>query len=329
MRKLIIITAMALLLCDIAWAENLVWPPPPEKPRIQFIKTIIKPEDIGIKKSFLRKVWEFVAGDEPEGMARPYGIAVKGDKIVVTDVALAGFHVFDLSRNNYTIINPKALRVPSPLAVAFSGSERVLVADSVLKKILIFDSEGKYVGEFAAGFPFQRPTAIALSPIDNAVWVTDTLAHQVFKFSLKGEKLLAVGKRGEKKGEFNYPTGITVGKDGKVYVCDTLNARIQIFSPEGAFLASFGKHGDSTGDFSHPKSVALDSDGNIYVVDGLFDAVQIFDKEGRLLLVFGKKGAKNGEFNVPATIFIDEKDRVLISDSYNGRLQIFQYLRES
>jgi len=329
MRKLTIITAIALLLCEIAWAENLVWPPPPEKPRIQFMKTIIKPADLGIKKSFFKKIWEFVAGDEPESMVRPYGIAVKGDKIFITDVALAGFHVFDLSRNNYKIISPKPVRVPSPLAAAFIDNERVLVVDSVLKKILVFDNEGKYVSEFAAGFPFQRPTAICVSPLDNAVWVTDTLAHQVFKFNLKGEKLLILGKRGDKKGEFNYPTGIAVGKDGKVFVCDTLNARIQIFSSQGSYLFSFGKHGDSTGDFSHPKSIALDSDGNVYVVDGLFDAVQIFDEKGQLLLVFGRKGVKNGEFNVPASICIDEKDRILISDSYNGRLQIFQYLRES
>jgi len=329
MRKLTIITAIALLLCEIAWAENLVWPPPPEKPRIQFMKTIIKPADIGIKKSFFKQIWEFVAGDEPESMVRPYGIAVKGDKIFITDVALAGFHVFDLSRNNYKIISPKPVQVPSPLAAAFIGSERVLVVDSVLKKILVFDNEGKYVSEFSAGFPFQRPTAICVSPFDNAVWVTDTLAHQVFKFNLNGEKLLTLGKRGDKKGEFNYPTGLAVGKDGKVFVCDTLNARIQIFSPQGRYLFSFGKHGDSTGDFSHPKSIALDSDGNVYVVDGLFDAVQIFDEKGQLLLVFGRKGVKNGEFNVPASICIDEKDRILISDSYNGRLQIFQYLRES
>ena len=328
MRKLTIIAMLVLLLCPAAWAENLVWPPPPDQPRIQFLKTIVKPADIGIKKSFFKKIWEFVAGEEPESMIRPYGIAVKGDKIFITDVALPGFHIFDLSRSDYKIVSPKLARVPSPLAAAFAGSERVMVVDSVLRKILTFDIEGKFVDEFASGFSFQRPTSISVSPLDRAVWVTDTAAQQVIKFSPKGEKLLALGKRGDKKGEFNYPTGLTVGKDGKVYVCDTLNARIQIFSPEGKFIFSFGKHGDSTGDFSHPKSIALDSDGNIYVIDGLFDAVQIFDEKGRLLLVFGRKGTQNGEFNVPASISIDEKDRILISDSYNGRLQIFQYLRE-
>jgi DNA-binding beta-propeller fold protein YncE len=332
MRKLVFILAILWLIpCfpDGSRAEPLTWPPPPERSRIQFVRVVSKPADIGIKKSFLMKIWEFIVGDEPEAMSRPFGIAVKGDKIVVTDVALAGFHVFDLMKNNYKIVTSKPSRLPSPLGAAFTKDGRALVVDSVLRKIFVYNDKGDFVGEFAAGFPFLRPTMVSISPADNAVWVTDTLAHQLFKFSSTGEKLLTLGKRGTQKGEFNFPTGITVGKGGTLYVCDTMNARIQIFSSDGRFISSFGRQGDSTGDFAHPKSVALDSEGNIYVVDGLFDAVQIFDPKGRLLLVFGRKGTKNGEFYVPATIFIDEKDRIFVSDSYNGRLQIFQYLRES
>jgi DNA-binding beta-propeller fold protein YncE len=332
MRKFVCILAMLLLMpCfpDGSRAEPLTWPPPPERSRIQFVRVVSKPADIGIKKSFLMKIWEFVAGDEPQTMSRPFGIAISGDKIVVTDIALAGFHIFDLMKNNYKIVTSKPSRLPSPLGAAFTKDGRALVVDSVLRKVFTYNDKGDFIGEFAAGFPFLRPTMISVSPADNAVWVSDTLAHQLFKFSPTGEKLLTIGKRGNQKGEFNYPTGITVGKDGTLYVCDTMNARIQIFSSEGRFISSFGRKGDSTGDFAHPKSVALDSDGNIYVVDGLFDAVQIFDTKGRLLLVFGRKGMGNGEFYVPATIFIDEKDRIFVSDSYNGRLQIFQYLRES
>jgi DNA-binding beta-propeller fold protein YncE len=314
---------------DGGQAEPLTWPPPPERSRIQFVRVVSKPADIGIKKSFFRRIWEFIAGDEPDAMIRPFGIAVRGDKIVVTDVALAGFHVFDLMKNNYSIVTSKPVRLPSPLSAAFTKDDRMLVADSVLRKIFTYNNKSDFIGEFAAGFPFLRPTMVSVSPADNAVWVSDTLAHQLFKFSPTGEKLLTLGKRGNQKGEFNFPTGITVGKDGTLYVCDTMNARIQIFSSDGRFISTFGRQGDSTGDFAHPKSVALDSEGNIYVVDGLFDAVQIFDPKGRLLLVFGRKGTGNGEFYVPATIFIDEKDRIFVSDSYNGRLQIFQYLRES
>ncbi|MBU0768584.1 MAG: 6-bladed beta-propeller [Proteobacteria bacterium] len=328
MKKIIFTLVILLLLPYAVWADELTWPPPPEMSRIKFVQAVRGPSDLKIKKSFFKKIWEFVAGDEPEGISRPFAVAVKGDRICVTDMALSGFHLFDLTANNYKIITPKPVKLTSPVGAVFTGDERLLIADSVLKKVFAFSNKGDFAGEFSPGFPFQRPTAVAVSPLDNSVWVSDTLAHQILKFSPVGEKLLSIGVRGDKKGEFNYPTGITIGKDGRVYICDTLNARLQVFSPTGKFLFKFGKHGDSTGDFANPKSVALDGEGHIYIVDGLFDAVQIFDEKGRLLLVFGQRGTKNGEFYVPSSIVIDEKDRIFVSDSYNGRIQIFQYLRE-
>lgn len=317
-----------LLFPQTPWADELTWPRPPEKSRIKFIQEVRGPSDLHIKKSFLRKIWEFIAGEEPEGISRPFAIAVKGDRIAVTDVSLYGFHLFDLRVNDYKVVTPKPVKLTSPVGAAFTTDGRLLVADSVMKKVFVFSSKGDFAGEFASLFPFQRPTSIAVSPLDNSIWVSDTLAHRVFKFSPTGEKLFTLGKRGDGEGEFNYPTGITAGKDGRLYVCDTLNARMQIFSPTGKFLFKFGRHGDSTGDFAHPKSVTLDSEGHIYIVDGLFDAVQIFDEKGRLLLVFGQRGQKKGEFYVPSSIIVDEKDRIFVSDSYNGRVQIFQYLRE-
>ncbi|MDZ4164848.1 MAG: 6-bladed beta-propeller [Smithellaceae bacterium] len=328
MKKIVFALIVLLLLSGTVWSEELTWPPPPEMSRIKFVQTVRGPSDLKIKKSFFKKLWEFIAGDELEGLIRPVALTVQGDIICVTDVVYAGFHLFNLKTNSYKIITPKAVKLTSPTGAVFAGDGRLLLADSVIKKVFTFSDKGVFTGEFAAGFPFQRPTSLAVSPVDGSVWVSDTLAHQVFKFSPTGEKLLTLGKRGEKNGEFNYPTGITIGKDGRVYVCDTLNVRLQVFSSTGKFLFKLGRHGDSTGDFAHPKAVALDSEGNIYIVDGLFDAIQIFNEKGKLLLVFGQRGTRNGEFYVPASIFIDEKDRIFVSDSYNGRMQIFQYLRE-
>ncbi|MHB8091949.1 MAG: 6-bladed beta-propeller [Syntrophales bacterium] len=328
MRRIASTIVILLLLPYAAWADELTWPPPPEISRIRFVQEVRGPSDLKIKKSFFKKIWEFIAGDEPEGIRRPFAIAVRKDRICVTDVILAGFHLFDLIDNNYKIIVPRKARLTSPVGAAFTIDGRLLVTDSVMKKVFVFNGKGGLTGEFAAGFPFLRPTAVAVSPLDNSVWISDTRAHQIFKFSPTGEKLLSLGKRGTNDGEFNYPTGIAIGKDGRVYVCDTLNARLQVFSETGEFLFKFGRHGDSTGDFANPKAVALDGDGHIYIVDGLFDAVQIFDEKGRLLLVFGQRGTKSGEFYVPSAIVIDEKDRIFVSDSYNGRIQIFQYLRE-
>lgn len=321
------IVISVILLFNLVEASDLVWPPPPDKAKIQFLQSITKPFDIGIKKSFFKKIFEFFAGEETEEIARPFSITSKNGKVFITDIGLNGFHIFDFKEGRYKLVSGKKAKIESPVGIAATKDNKILIVDSILKKVLIFNDSGDFEGEFAKGFPFKRPTAISVSPSDGSIWIADTLAHQIHKFSLNGGKLLTIGKRGINSGEFNYPTGILVSKDGKVYVCDTLNFRIQVFSSDGRFLYKFGKHGDSTGDFAHPKSLAIDTDGNIYVIDGLFDAVQIFDSKGKLLLVFGQRGTKNGEFYVPASIYIND-DKIYISDSYNKRVQIFKYLKE-
>ncbi len=96
MNKLIFTFIILLFVPYAVWADELTWPPPPEMSRIRFVQTVKGPSDLKIKKSFFKKVWEFIAGDEPEGISRPFAVAVKGDRICVTDVMLSGFHIFDL-----------------------------------------------------------------------------------------------------------------------------------------------------------------------------------------------------------------------------------------
>jgi DNA-binding beta-propeller fold protein YncE len=330
LRKILFLVMFFMLVVGPAMAAvDLVWPPPPDKARIQLTRVITNPADIGIKKSFFKKLWDFLAGEEEEELVRPFGLAVKNGRLFVTDTGGQSLHILDFKEGKYILASNKKIQMLAPVGIAITQDGKALVADSLLKKVLVFDNKGDFEGEFARGFAFQRPTAVAVSPVDGTVWVVDTLSHQAIKFSSSGDKLLAVGKRGVKHGEFNYPSGMAVAKDGRVFVCDTLNARVQIFSSAGKFISAFGKQGDSTGDFSHPKSVALDSDGNVYVVDGLFDAVQIFDEKGRLLLVFGLRGTREGEFYVPASISIDENDTIYVADSYNKRVQQFRYIKES
>ena len=330
LKKIILFLFCSLFLAGPAPAAlDLVWPPPPDKARIQFKRAITNPADIGIQKSFFKKLWDFLAGEEEEALVRPFGLAVKNGSLFITDSAQLTFHIMDFQGKSYKLVSNEKAKMQAPVGIAVTKDGKVLVADSLSARILVFNTRGDFTGNFAGGFVFQRPTALSVSPVDGTVWVVDTLAHRIIKFNPSGEKLLVVGKRGLQRGEFNYPSGVTVARDGRVFVCDTLNARIQIFSPEGKFLSAFGKQGDSTGDFSHPKSVALDSDGNIYVVDGLFDAVQIFDEKGRLLLVFGLRGTREGEFYVPSSIAIDEQDNIYVADSYNKRVQQFRYIKES
>lgn len=85
------------------------------------------------------------------------------------------------------------------------------------------------------------------------------------------------GKLGEKDGEFNRRSCLSVSKEGQLIVCDSQNYRVQIFEMSGKFVATFGCHGSGKEMFNVPVSAAVLSDGKIAVSDFFNHRVQIFE----------------------------------------------------
>lgn len=310
-------------------ASSLFWPPPPQQPRIQMVKTLSGSRDMGVSKSWLMKALDSLLGKEDaQEMLRPYGVYADLNRVYVTDPGSSSVHVFDLRhRQVMQIASFQKDRFISPIGIAADKTGNIYISDSLLRRVIICDKEGKYLYEIGSPEYFARPAGIAID--DERIYIVDTHGHKVLVFSVRDARFLfQFGKNGTAKGEFHYPTHIFAGRDGFIYVTDSLNFRIQIFDRNGSFVSSFGKLGDGTGDLSKPKGVAVDSEGHIYVSDAHFDNVQIFDRTGRLLLVVGKSGRREGEMFLPAGVYIDTRDRIYVADSYNRRVQIFQYLKE-
>jgi len=302
-------------------AESLVWPPPPQQPRIKYLYAFRGPGDLGFRLSFFERLGEFFAGKENRRMVRPYAIAAADGLVAVADPGLRVVHLFDMKNEKYRAIDEVADEpFASPVGVAF-GPDRIYVADSTLGKVFILDRQGGYRGAITG---LQRPTGIAYHAGSNRLFVADTLGHKIVAFDADGTRLLSFGSRGSANGTFNYPSHLTV-HGNILYVNDTMNFRVQAFDIDGDFLLSFGKVGDGSGNFAQPKGVSTDSAGNIYVVDAIFDGVQIFDDKGHFLLSFGKQGNLAGEFWLPTGIFIAQ-DKIFVADSYNERIQVFEFI---
>jgi DNA-binding beta-propeller fold protein YncE len=282
-----------------------------------------------MKKSWLRKTMDTLMGKDEtvEMLLRPYGVFADAARIYVTDPGTRLLHVFDMKARKYLKIKQADKKeLLSPIGVAVDINGDIYLSDSVLKRIFLFNREGKYLKDIGSDEVFIRPAGIALD--GERLYVVDTHGHRIGVFSkTDGSFLFSFGKDGSRKGDFHYPTNIFIGKDGLLYIADSMNFRVQIFDRDGHFISTFGKHGDGSGDFSKPRGIAVDSDGHVYVVDALFDTVQVFDKDGRLLLAFGKTGREKGEMILPAGLFIDGEDRIYAADSYNNRVQIFQYMK--
>lgn len=313
-----------------ATTPSLVWPPPPEASRIMYLRSIATPNDVGITKSFFRRVVEFITGPEQERIAQPYGVQVDAqNRIFVVDSAAKFVHLFDYLGGSYTRIPGRASEdLRFPIDVALDDQGRLYVTDAEGGKVFGFDLSGKRLFEQSWKGTLKRPTGITYNPANRLLYVVDSLEHRVLAFDPSGLLRFQFGSRGEDDGQFNYPTNITSDREGRLYVTDSMNFRVQIFDRAGTFLSKFGRHGDALGDFSKPKGIALDSDGHIYVVEGLFDVILIYDQSGRFLLSFGGPGNGPGQFWLATGIFIDAQDRIYVADSYNHRIQVFQYLKE-
>ncbi len=309
---------------------DIIWPRPPEIPRIRLVNSISRPADLNIQEKGLTRLFRFIKGVETKFMVTPYGVVTDRDgRLYVVDNFTRLVHVFDRKRSAFYTFPEDGTLLTSPIGIALDNKGNVYVSDSKDAVIRMFQKGGKkYIGELGRGL-LERPTGLTFNTLTNELLVVDTESSQVLRFDVESRRVKGViGRRGNIKGYFYKPTNIFTTREGNIIVSDSLNFRIQVLSPEGEFINAFGSAGNGPGYFSRPRGVAADSDGNIYVVDALFDNIQIFDRQGKLLMDFGSPGNGYGEFWLPSGIFIDAEDRIYVADSYNHRVQVFKYLKE-
>lgn len=309
---------------------KIIWPGPPEKPRIKYMWSI---NQVATTTEGKRGLLDFLAGDatgdvtDPRTsnvLMRPYAVFADARKrLYVADPGACRVTVIDMKTGAaLSIFQAGKDEFLAPVGVIADPAGRIYVADSELKKVLVFDEKGKYLSSLEG--EFKKPTCMAIDTKNSRIYVADTLADTVFLYDLNGKRVGSIGRPGSLLGEFNFPTHLFVDSKGLLYVTDAMNFRVQIFGPDGKSLGAVGSLGDAESNLDKPKGVAADSHGNIYVVDSLKDTVKIFDKEKGLLLAFGTKGSNLGEFWLPSGIFIDDKNMIYVADPYNMRIQAFQ-----
>jgi len=306
--------------------NDLVWPPPPERPRIKFVEILSNDKDL------LTTRWDRVKDFFFGWLARkfldnPYACATyKTERVYVSDPGYPAVFVFDRKRKDIWLIGTERDGgLWMPVGIDLDENGNLYVADTKQAKVFVYDVEGKFLRSFGEG-ELIRP--VGLTYANHRVYVTDSKKHVIKIFDPAGNPVGEIGKRGTGDGEFNFPLYITHDREGNIYVVDSMNFRFQILSGRGEFIKSIGGPGDVSGTFSRPKGIAIDSDGHIYVSDAAFNNVQIFDKEGNFLLYFGSYGREPGKFLFPGGLCFDEIDRLYVPEQMNSRVQVFQYIKE-
>jgi DNA-binding beta-propeller fold protein YncE len=206
-----------------------------------------------------------------------------------------------------------------PRSVAADGKGNILVFRASEPPVLIFNRDGKLQKTWGEGL-FPDAHSIDIDR-EGFLWLTDRDDHMVYKFTMDGKQLMALGTKG-KAGDnkstdaFNGPSDVAVARNGDFFVSDGyFNSRVVHFSKDGKFIKIIGGvKGPAPGQFDLPHGLAIDSKGRLLVLDRQITTnnarVQIFDRNGTFLEQWTDIGGKR-----PAGIAVAADDTVYIADT--------------
>jgi DNA-binding beta-propeller fold protein YncE len=243
---------------------------------------------------------------------------------------VAGFS--QTSNNKYDIVKFGAPPEGEPdwgdtVSIAADGKGSILVFRRAEPPVLIFNREGKLLNSWGTGL---FPEIHSIDVFDGFVWITDTKDHMVYKFTMDGKQLMALGTKGvpgdnSSKTAFNRPTDVAIAPNGDIFVSDGYgNSRIVHFSKDGKFIKIIGgTKGGGPGEFNPPHAIRFDSKGRLIVNDWQGNVknprLQIFDQDGKFIEQWTNLGIVR-----PTGLAIAPDDTVYVGDTEGNSIWVLK-----
>lgn len=171
-----------------------------------------------------------------------------------------------------------------PTDVAFDSEGRVYVSEyGGNDRVQVFDQQGNYLSTFGhfgnEADQLSRPQSILF--VKNAagveeLYITDSCNHRISVWSKEGKHLRNIGQSGSPLGQFRFPYGLSMDREGNLIITEYGNTRVQRLKPDGTPIDSWGHPGRLDGELAYPWDTAVDKDGRCVVIDAGNNRMQVF-----------------------------------------------------
>jgi streptogramin lyase len=210
--------------------------------------------------------------------------------------------------------------------IAADGKGNVVVLVRTAPYFRLFTRDGKFVKAFGDDGLFQSAHSVTIDS-QGFLWVTDSAAHVVHKFSPDGRLLMTLGRKGvagdnTSRDLFNQPNHVAIAPNGDIYVSDGYqNSRVVHFSSAGQLVRIIGGvKGSQPGQLQLPHGVALDSQGRILVNDSDNKRVSVFDKEGKFVESWPFPSRGGIAVTADDTVYVSDVNVGVVNIVKNGKL---------
>ncbi|MGA1864337.1 MAG: NHL repeat-containing protein [bacterium] len=202
-------------------------------------------------------------------------------------------------------------------------SSLIYVADTENNRVIIFTSDGEYLGPFLTSRPVKRPFDLIFGP-DSLIYITQLEEKSIEVFNKKGVWQTSIPRNSRRK-EFELKPGRMIfDRNGRLLVNDRGSGEVWFMTREGKVLKkqSVGQKDKASGLLS---GIALDTKGRIYVVSAQGSPViTVLDADGSQINSFGRHGSLyEDSLSFPHSLAVDNKDRIWVVDAFGHTIKVF------
>ena len=210
---------------------------------------------------------EYLNSFTHQDMTCPWGIAIHGDKVYVSDKGADAVLQFKLGNDIQLVAKVGTLgsgigQFDTPYSLAVSNYGDVYVADSSNHRIEILNSSLQHIRTLTEELIY-RPADVKLTA--DTVYVLCKESPCVRVFSHAGEMLRSVVSMGDQM-QVNRPIYFCIDSYENIIISDPGAHDIKVFSKEGAHIHTIGREGEQAGEFQFPSGLVLTNELYLVVV---------------------------------------------------------------
>ena len=237
------------------------------------------------------------------------GVAVTpSGTIFVADCANDKIHVFDDARNFVRSFGQRGAgngQLQNPRSVVI-GSNGLLYVTSNNGVDVLTENED-FVRRIGPGM-LSEPWDVAVHC--GEIYVADSGHDCVAVFSREGELVRTIGSAGSNPGQFHYPAGVAISRDGELYVSDSNNHRVQVLTTQGVYIREFGK-----GHLRSPHKLQFSVDKHVLITEHFNSRIAVFTQDGAWVTSVACAAR-------PVGLAVDRKGDLLVACKYGRCVQI-------